>query len=311
MMRFRLAVGAFSLATLATGCAGPASSPPALPATQTETQTHPDAASKKLVYVADYGTGILSVFGPDGRFRRSIKNLNSPISVAVDRQKSIYVMEQLIGTINIYHHDSSKPFRQIFTPYYAFECAALSGLSVGIDGTLYVAYKSCEASSFFGSVLVYPPGASQPSEALDAYGLFFANYLEVASNRNGDVFTTFTGYSSSNYGDVEEFFPGSTHPGHPFGLSLLGTGGIDITTTGDLVVCSAAGVQTFAAGTHALKSTINVPCGDISLADHNTMIYVTQGTVVRRYHYPSGKLSQTLSGFSDARSVAVEGAIED
>jgi hypothetical protein len=254
---------------------------------------------------------VVSTYGPDGKFLRSITNLNSPISVAVDRHESIYVMEQLTGTINVYHHNQDKPYRVLAVPYYTFECAALSGLSVGFNGTLYVAYQSCEESSFFGAVMVYPPGASEPSEYLDAEGLTYANYMDVAANRQGDVFATFVGYSSGNYGDVEEFLPGSTHPGHPFRLNLLNPRGVDITTTGDIVVCSAAGIQTFAASNHALKSTINVPCGDISLADHNTMIYVTQGTVVRRYHYPSGTLSQTLSGFSNASSVAVQGAISD
>lgn len=310
-MRFRLGVAAIALLTLATACGGPGSTAPPLPDTQTAANTQPDASTKKLIYVADYNTGVVSTYGPDGKFLRSISGLNTPISVAVDRHESIYVMEQLTGTINVYHHNQNKPYRVIAVPYYDFECAALSGLSVGFNGTLYVAFRSCEGSSFFGGVLVYPPGASQPSQELDAYGLFFANYLAVASDRRGDVFTTYSEYSSSDYGDVEEFLPGSTHPGHLFGLSLLGTGGIDITTTGDIVVCSAAGIQTFAAGNHALKSTIDVPCGDISLADQNTMIYVTQGTVVRRYHYPSGELSQTISGFSNASSVAVQGAISD
>lgn len=89
--------------------------------------------------------------------------------------------------------------------------------------------------------------------------------------------------------------------------------GLDLAASGDVVVCdSAVGVETYRPGNRRPSSTIEVACGDISLAEHDTLIYVvTGGSVVTRYTYPGGAPSQTLTGFEMAAAVAVDKSISD
>jgi hypothetical protein len=253
------------------------------------------------IYVADAGNGNLTAWSSRGKLLNTLYVEFGANAVAVNRKNWVYALGGYME-INIFKPSATIAFAKFSPPD---DCYSLVDLSVGYDDTLYVTTGECGS---VGGVWVFPPGNTQPSTFLE--GSVFENFNFVASDRKHNVYATEVGSSSSYNGDVLEFVANGKGS-RLLGLNLHNPRGLDIAANGNIVVCSAAGVQTFAPGSNQPSSTIAVPCGDISLADNDTAIYVTQGHVVTRYLYPNGKADQTLTGFNDAVSVAVRGAISD
>jgi hypothetical protein len=251
------------------------------------------ASTERLVYVADSVARTVTAFTLDGTPVGKLKGFSSPNAVAVGPGHDVYVLDHHT-TVDVFKRGATKPFETLTPPS---NYPGLIDVTVALDGTLYI--SDAYASDMSGNgIWVYPPGQNQPT--LLATPLAFVEYL--ATDRAKNLFASFIPEGSDQ--------PGVQENQRSLGFSMLDPLGVAIARNGDIVVCDAkVGIETYKPGQTKPSRTLAMPCADMSLAAHDSALYVTTGghTVIR-YAYPSGAVTQTLRGFRSAVSVAVDGA---
>jgi hypothetical protein len=113
----------------------------------------PRMLNTKWIYVADFGTGKVTVWSPRGKLHKTFFVKGHANAVAVNRKRWLYALGGF-SEVNVFERGATTPFERFFQS----ACGSLSGLAAGDDGTLYVTTQSCEGSSYFGGVYVFPPG---------------------------------------------------------------------------------------------------------------------------------------------------------
>ena len=186
----------------------------------------PRILNTKWIYVADFGTGNVTVWSPRGKLHKTFPVPGGANAVAVNRKRWVYTLGDY-SAISVFERGATQPFLQFAPPY---ECYSLGGLAAGYDGSLYVASTACEGSSSFGGVWVFPPGKTTPSAFLQ--GNNFENFYFVTSDSKRNLYATEDDYDSSYFADVRKWPANGKGSSFLLGLNLYAPGGIDIASNG-------------------------------------------------------------------------------
>jgi hypothetical protein len=249
----------------------------------------PDAAHRRLVYVADENGQAVYIFPQKGNNQSPIGKITSgllaPNGLFVDGSRKLYVCNFGGGTVTVYRHGSITPLLTLTGAGSAIDVV------VGRDGTVYVSNWD---SGSAGTVLEYPKGQTTPSTTININGapeglaLDSSNNLYVAYNDN----TSFDG-------EVLKFAPGGT-VGTNLGIHVGYVGGATMDSQNNLLLDdqNIPGVDIFPPGATQPSSQIKgFPLAfDIALTHGDSKLWVTDPNgIVNEVSYPTGTIINTIS----------------
>ena len=285
---FHLLGATIAMALLA-GCGGAAPVPEAanqiVSARSDRSQISRSATSSKLLYIARYSSDDVRIY--DSRTLAlvgSLSGIANPVGVALDSRRNVYVVDQGLNVVKVFHRGSGTPFETLTDP----DGFAIQ-VTVGNDGTVYV---SNEYNTHLGNgnVVVYPPGETRPNRRID--DSHFSVVEDVGLDSHNNLYVTFFDFHA--VGRVNEYPSGSTH-GKTLPISLNGAGGIELDSNNDLVLADPNGgsVKVFAQGASVPKYEFAKQFSpwDVALARNSTRAFVTDQFTGNTYEYalPSGK----------------------
>ena len=186
-------------------------------------------ASHSSLYVANYGTSSIGVYSPAGTLQESItKGVQNPVSIAVDRQGTLYV-GNLLAPVTVYLPRASAPTHTISLGNRGG--AQIQSLIVDDAGYLYVAASSFVVKAFQSTgVLVFAPGSfKKPLRVLNPAAAF-----GYSTSGTGGVYSLAVDRSGNVYAGVTDCTVGSEGSG---------SFGCDAPYYGGVVVYSAQGAR--------------------------------------------------------------------
>jgi hypothetical protein len=168
---------------------------------------HPNAAKRSaLIYSSSFGGNSVDYYlkgtGPNNPVAGSLSGrFNNPLGMGVDKNGNLYVANSGDENVLVYAAGSTSPTSTLNDPD-----KFPADVAIGSDGTAYVAngFGPIGAS---GNVVVYPPGATTPSQVLS--NKHFLHVTGDALDKNGNLFVSCNGNVGSGNGTVVEFKPGA------------------------------------------------------------------------------------------------------
>jgi hypothetical protein len=273
---------------LLAGCGGATTVPEAATqpvARNEQSRISLDTMNSKLLYIARHSFGDVRIYNSQTlALVGTLSGITDPAGVALDSRRNVYVVDQGLNDVKVFHRGSGTPFETLTDP----DGFALQ-VAVGNDGTAYV---TNEYSTHLGNgnVVEYAPGQTKPSRRID--DPHFSVVEDVGLDSHNNLYVTFFDFHS--VGHVNEYPPGSTH-GKTLPMTLHGAGGIELDSSNDLVLVDPNGgaVKVFAQGSSVPKYEFapQLSPWDVALASHSTRAFVTDQFTGNTYEYalPSGK----------------------
>jgi hypothetical protein len=259
----------------------------------------PDAATKRLVYVADEGGQAVYIFPQKGQNQPPIGKITSglaaPNGLFVDKARKLYVCNFGGGTVTVYPHGAINPSKTLTG------AGSPIDVVVGVDGTVYVSNWDTGIS---GTLLEYPKGQTTASVTININGASEGLALDSGNN----LYVAYND-ATSNDGEVLKFAPGST-VGSNLGIHVGYVGGETIDSQGNLLLDdqNIPGVDVFPPGATQPSNQIKgfALAYDIALRQGDTRLWVTDPfTAVIEVTYPAGKIINTITNsISSAFGVA-------
>jgi hypothetical protein len=186
------------------------------------------AKKQKTAFIVDLDTQTVELY-PAGKKNPKqsgsiTDGLSEPINDAIDSSGTLYVANNGNDTVTEYPLGSSSPSVTLST-----SIQFPNGVTVDSSGTVYVTSGATAGQCF---VLVFPKGASTPSEQINGFDL----PIGLAVDSKGDLFV-----ADALKDDVYEVKKGSTTPKELGLTGLQDPTGIAIDPTGNLWVVSYSG----------------------------------------------------------------------
>lgn len=291
--RFHLLGAAAAFALLA-GCGGATSVPEA--ATQLiprsgQNRISLDTTNSKLLYIARYSSGDVRIYNSRTlALVGSLSGITNPQGVALDSRRNVYVVDQGLNVVKVFHRGAGTPFETLTDP----DGSALQ-VAVGNDGTVYLSNEYNHFGN--GNVAEYPPGKTLPNTQID--DPHFSVVEDVGLDSHDNLYVTF--FDEHSVGRVNEYPPGANN-GKRLPIALNGAGGIEFDSSDDLVLADPNGkaVKVFAQGSSKPKYEFahnQFDPWDVALARHSTRAFVTDPFTGNTYEYalPSGKRLHVIS----------------
>ena len=305
--RTHIQVGLMTVAALLAGCSGSAGSPgtasmssfsPAVPSAVRAPRFMPAGSrSKNTLFVVDLNAAV-TLFpaninqknpSPIGQITQGVTR---GVGVAIGRNGTLYVSSSGGKVTNVaeYKRGSSSPFFNIFKGLY------VPGLlAVDSSGNLFVADSG-------PSLLVYPPGASSPSETIKVP--FVGRTPAVAGlafDAKGDLLIG-TFEVEHQLSNVYSLPPGSTQPVN-LNLQSLPGGAVGADKLGNIYVGGSGGyINVYAPGSTTPSRTINAG----SAGFYSELTVAPNGTIYWP-NYDSNEMFEFAPGASAPTNVFLGG----
>lgn len=254
------------------------------------------------MYVADESAKTVQILTLNGTLVGSIGGFVAPNSVAVGPGGNFVVIDNG-SLIYEFHRGKTQPVR-VIGPRSTYR--RLNDVSIGQHGAAWVTDEYENESEFCG-LAVYPHGSSRPSQVWCGSLL---TYFYVAADLQGNGYVTYVDEFSSYTAGVERCAAQGACV--DLGYTLTKPEGVAVAQNGDVIVCDLdVGIEIYQPGQTEPSSTIKGLCGDFALGEHDRYLFIPQGSTVERLNYPSGTPAGSIGAFSDAVSVAIDGATEN
>jgi hypothetical protein len=250
----------------------------------------PDAAGRRLVYVADENGQAVYIFPQAGKNQAPIGKITAgvlaPNGLFVDRYRKLYVCNFGGGTVTVYRHGSITPLLTLTGAGSAIDVV------VGRDGTVYVSNWD---SGSAGTLLEYPKGQTTPSVTININGASEGLALDSSNN----LYVAYNDKTAFD-GEVLKFAPGGT-VGTNLGIHVMYVGGATMDSSNNLLLVdqNIPGVDVFPPGaTQPSKQIKGFSLAfDIALTKGDSKLWVTDpgGARVNEVSYPAGTITNTIS----------------